>query len=168
MHGHQQKLQRMMMKFGKVIMTFLQDLSQTIVKMTLEVKVIPKKRIMLSQRQCTQEITGRKKKKKEKKAAAKLKRQQAKAIASAEATLTTGNTDPTTTAGETTGTATPDEPTHRNTTAKRRSPNKLRVYHAKEGVKRRPTGTVALAEIRHYQKAGGLLIQKLPFQQLCG
>jgi histone H3/H4 len=109
----------------------------------------------------------REQEKKFKKAAAKLKKQQAKAIASAEALLAAGNTVPTTTAAETTGTATPGEPNHRNTTAKRRSPNKLRVYHGKKGVKRRPTGTVALAEIRHYQKAGGLLIQKLPFQRLC-
>jgi hypothetical protein len=72
MHGHQQKLQRMMMKFGKVIMTLLQDPSQAIVKMTLEVKAIPKKRLMLSQRQCTQEITGREKKKK--KGSSKIKK----------------------------------------------------------------------------------------------
>jgi hypothetical protein len=63
-------------------MTFLQDLTQAIVIVKVEVKAIPKKPLMLSQRQCTQEITRRRKKKKEK-AAAKLKRQQAKAIASA-------------------------------------------------------------------------------------
>jgi histone H3 len=34
-------------------------------------------------------------------------------------------------------------------------------------VKRRTQGTGALAEIRHYQRAGGLLIQKLPFQWVC-
>jgi histone H3 len=102
-----------------------------------------------------------------KRAASKLKKQQAKSIASAEALLAAGNIVPTTTAAEATVTATPGEPTQINTTAKRRSPNKLHVYHAKKGVKRRPTGTVALAEIRHYQKAGCLLIQKLPFQRLC-
>jgi histone H3/H4 len=167
MHGHRQNFQQMMMMFGKVITTLLQDLNQAIVIVTVEVKVIPKKPPVLSQRQCPQEITGRRKKKKRKKTAAKLKRQQARAIGSAEATLTAGNTDPTTLSGETTHTATQGEPTHRNTTAKRHSPNKLRVYHAKKGVKRWPTGTVALAEIQHYQKAGGLLIQKLPFQRLC-
>jgi hypothetical protein len=69
MHGHEQNLQQMMMKIGKVIiviMPFLQDLSQAIVKVTVEVKVkaVPKKRPMLSQRQSTQEITGRENKKK--------------------------------------------------------------------------------------------------------
>jgi hypothetical protein len=64
----------------------------------------------------------REEEKKKKKVGAKLKRQQSKAIASADATLATWNTDPTTTAEETTGTATPYEPTHGNTTAKRRPP----------------------------------------------
>jgi histone H3/H4 len=81
--------------------------------------------------------------------------------------LVAGNTVPPTTAAATTGTATPGEPTPANTTAKRRSPNRLRVYHWKKSVKRRPKGTVALAEIRHYQQAGGILLQKLPFQRLC-
>jgi hypothetical protein len=96
-----------------------------------------------------------------------LKKQQATEIASAEASLAAGNTIPTTTASATTGTAAPGEPTHANITAKRRSPNRLCVYYGNKGVKQRPKGTVALAQIRHYQKAGGLLIQKLPFQRLC-
>jgi hypothetical protein len=53
-----------------------------------------------------------------------------------------------------------------NATAKRRSPNTLRIYHARKGAKRQPSGAGALSEIRHYQRAGGLLIQKLPFQRL--
>jgi hypothetical protein len=67
MHGHEQNLQQMMMKIGKVIiviMPLLQDLSQAIVKVTVEVKAVPKKWLMLSQRQSTQEITGRENKKK--------------------------------------------------------------------------------------------------------
>jgi uncharacterized protein YqhQ len=67
MHGHEQNLQKMMMKIGKVtivIMPFLQDLSREIVKVTVEVKAVPKKRPMLSQGQSTQEITGRENKKK--------------------------------------------------------------------------------------------------------
>jgi hypothetical protein len=57
----------MMMKIGKVIiviMTFLQDLTQAILKVRVEVKAIPKKRPMSSQRQSTQDITGRENKKK--------------------------------------------------------------------------------------------------------
>jgi histone H3/H4 len=81
--------------------------------------------------------------------------------------LAAGNTVPPTTAAATTGTATAGEPTPANTTAKRRLPNRLRVYHVRKGGKLQTTGTVALAEIRHYQQAGGLLIQKLPFQRLC-
>jgi histone H3 len=96
-----------------------------------------------------------------------LKKQQAKENASAEALLAAGNTVLPTTAAETTCINTPVEPTPANTTTKRRSPNRLCVYHGRKGVKRRPKGTVALAEIRHYQQAGGLLIQKLPFQRLC-
>jgi histone H3/H4 len=34
-------------------------------------------------------------------------------------------------------------------------------------VKRRTQGTGALAKIRYCQRAGGLLIQKLPFQRVC-
>jgi histone H3 len=101
-----------------------------------------------------------------KKAAAKLKKQQAKEKASAEALLAAGNTVPPTTVAVPV-VATAGEPTPANTTAKRRSPNRLRVYHGGKGGKRRTKGTVALAEIRHYQQAGGLLIQKLPFQRLC-
>jgi histone H3/H4 len=78
-----------------------------------------------------------------------------------------GNTVQTTTAVATTSTDTAGEPTSANTSAKRRSPNRLQVYHARKSGKRRTQGTVALAEIRHYQQAGGLLIQKLPFQRLC-
>jgi histone H3/H4 len=102
-----------------------------------------------------------------KKAAAKLKKQQAKEKASAEALLAAGNTVPPTTSAETTSTTTAGEPTPANTTAKRRLPNRLRVYHGMKGGKRRPKGTVALAEIRHYQQAKGLLIKQLPFQRVC-
>jgi histone H3 len=31
----------------------------------------------------------------------------------------------------------------------------------------RPSGAGPLAEIQHYQHAGGLILQKLPFQRLC-
>jgi histone H3/H4 len=34
-------------------------------------------------------------------------------------------------------------------------------------VKRQTQGIGALAEIQHYQRAGGLLIQKLPLQWVC-
>jgi hypothetical protein len=70
MHGNEQNLQRMMMEIEKVIrviMPFLQDLSQAIVEVTVEVKAVPRKRLMLSQRQSTQDITGRENKKKSKK-----------------------------------------------------------------------------------------------------
>jgi histone H3 len=109
----------------------------------------------------------REQEKKAKKAAAKLKKQQAKGKASAEALLAAGNTVQTTTAAATTSTATAGEPTPANISAKLRSPNRLHVYHASKSGKRWTQGTVALAEIRHYQRAGGLLIQKLPFQRLC-
>jgi histone H3 len=170
MHGHQQNLQKMMMKIGKVIivkMPFFQDQSRAIVKVTVEVKAVPKRRTMLSPRQSTREINGRENKKKSQKGSSKIEEKQAKENASAEALLAAGNTVPLTTAATTTGTTIPGEPTPTNTTAKRRLPNRLRVYHGRKGVKRRPKGTVALAEIRHYQQAGGLLIQKLPFQRLC-
>jgi histone H3 len=109
----------------------------------------------------------REQEKKAKKAAAKLKKRQAKEKASAQALLAAGNTVQTTTTAATTSTATAGEPTPENTSAKRRSPNILHVYHARKSVKRRTQGTVALAEIRHYQRAGGLLIQNLPFKRLC-
>jgi hypothetical protein len=89
MHGLEQNLQKMMMKIGKVIiviMPFRQGQSRAIVKVTVEVKAVPKKRTMLSQRQSTQEIT-----------------------ASAEALFAAGNTVTPTTAAETTGTATPPQ-----------------------------------------------------------
>jgi histone H3 len=54
-----------------------------------------------------------------------------------------------------------------NTSTRQRSPDRLRIYHARKAPKRRPSGAGALAEIRHYQHAGGLLLQKLPFQRLC-
>jgi histone H3/H4 len=109
----------------------------------------------------------REQEKKAKKAAAKLKKQQAKEKASAEALLAAGNTFQTKTAAATTSTATDVEPTPANTSATRHSPNRLNVYHARKSGKRRTQRTVALAEIRHYQRAGGLLIEKLPFQWLC-
>jgi histone H3 len=43
----------------------------------------------------------------------------------------------------------------------------VRIYHARKATRRRPPGTGALSEIRHYQRAGGLLVQKFPFQLLC-
>jgi hypothetical protein len=67
MHGHQQNLQKMMMKIGKVMivkMPFVQDQSRAIVKLTVEVKAVPKRRPMLGPRQSTREITGRENKKK--------------------------------------------------------------------------------------------------------
>jgi histone H3/H4 len=73
----------------------------------------------------------------------------------------------TTTAEAATNTATAGGPTLENATAKRRSPNILRVHHARKSGKRQTQVTGALAEIRHYQRAGGLLIQKLPFQRVC-
>jgi hypothetical protein len=54
-----------------------------------------------------------------------------------------------------------------NTSARWRSPDRLRIYHTREGPNRRPSGAGVLAEIRHYQCAGRLLLQKLPFQQFC-
>jgi hypothetical protein len=102
----------------------------------------------------------REQEKKAKKAAAKLKKRQAKEKASAQALLAAGNTVQTTTAAATTSTATAGEPTPANTSAKRRLPNRLHVYHAKKSGKRRTQGTVALSEIGHDQRAGGLLIQK--------
>jgi hypothetical protein len=96
-----------------------------------------------------------------------LKRRQAKEKASAQALLAARNTFQTTTAAAATSTATAGEPTPANASVKRWSPNRLHVYHARKSVKRRTQGTGALAEIRHYQRAGGLLIQKLPFQRVC-
>jgi hypothetical protein len=67
----------MMMKIGKVIiviMPFLQDLSQAIMKVKVEVKAIPKKRLMLSQRQSKQKITERENKKKNQKGSSKIKK----------------------------------------------------------------------------------------------
>jgi histone H3 len=89
-----------------------------------------------------------------------LKKRQAKEKYSAMALLAARNTFQTTTAAA-------GEPTPANTSAKRRSPNRLHVYHARKSVKRRTQGTGALAEIGHYQRAGGLLIQKSPFQWVC-
>jgi hypothetical protein len=80
-----------------------------------------------------------------------LKKRQAKEKASAQALLAAGNTVQTTTSAATTSTATAGEPTPENTSAKRSSPNRLHVYHARKSGKRRIQGTVALAEIRHYQ-----------------
>jgi histone H3 len=96
-----------------------------------------------------------------------LKKRQAKEKASALALLAARNTVQTTTAAAATNTDTAGEPTPANASAKRRSPNRLHVYHARKSVKRRTQGTGALAGIRHYQYDGGLLIQKLPFQRVC-
>jgi histone H3/H4 len=108
----------------------------------------------------------REQEKKAKKAAAKLKKRQAKEKASAQPFLAARNTVQKTTASATSSTDTAGEPTPANASEKRRSPNILHVYHARKSVKRRTQGTGALAEIRHYQCAGGLLIQKLPFQRV--
>jgi histone H3/H4 len=43
---------------------------------------------------------------------------------------------------------------------------RLHIYHTRKGRTRRPPGAGTLAEIRHYQCAGGILLQKLPFQRL--
>jgi histone H3/H4 len=102
-----------------------------------------------------------------KKAAAQMKKRQAKEKAAALALLATSNDVQKTTAAATTNTATDGGHTPANATAKWRSPNRLCFYHARKSVKRRTQGTGALAEIRHYQLAGGLLIQKLPFQRVC-
>jgi histone H3 len=53
------------------------------------------------------------------------------------------------------------------TPARRRSPGRVCICHAKKATRRRPPGTGALSEIRHYQRSGGILVQKLPFQWLC-
>jgi histone H3 len=53
------------------------------------------------------------------------------------------------------------------TSARRQSPERLCIYHARKDPRRRPSGDGALAEIWHYQRAGGLLLQKLPFQWSC-
>jgi histone H3/H4 len=109
----------------------------------------------------------REQEKKAKKAAAKLKKRQAKEKASALNLLAARNYVQTRTAAAATNTATAGEPTPANASAKRRSPYRLHVYHARKSVKRRTQATGALAEIQHYQRADGLLIQKLPFQRVC-
>jgi hypothetical protein len=77
MHGHEQNLQRMMMKIGKVIivtMPFLQDLSQAIVKVTVDVKAVPKKTANVKSKAIhARDHWKREQEKKFKKAAAKLK-----------------------------------------------------------------------------------------------
>jgi hypothetical protein len=89
-----------------------------------------------------------------------MKKRQAKEKYAALALLAARNYVQTTTAAAATNTATAGGPTPANATAKWRSPNRLCVYHARKSVKRRTQGTGALAEIRHYQRAGGLLIEK--------
>jgi histone H3 len=96
-----------------------------------------------------------------------MKKLQAKKKAAALALIATRNTVQTTTAEAATNTATAGGPTPANASAKWRSPNRLRVYHVRKSAKSRTQGTGALAEIRHYQRAGGLLIHKLPFQWVC-
>jgi hypothetical protein len=96
-----------------------------------------------------------------------MKKRQAKEKASALDLLAARNTVQTTTAAAETNTATAGGPTPANYSAKRRSPNRLCVYHVWKSAKRWTQGTGALSEIRHYQRAVGLLIQKLPFQWLC-
>jgi hypothetical protein len=76
-----------------------------------------------------------------------LKKRQAKEKASALAFLAARNTVQTTTVEAATNTATAGGPTPANASAKRRSPNRLRVYHAMKSAKRRTQGTGALPEI---------------------
>jgi histone H3 len=102
-----------------------------------------------------------------KKAAAKIKKRQAKEKAAALALFTARNNVQRTTAAAVTNNATAGGPTPANATAKWRSPNRLHDYHARKSAKRRTQGTGALKEIRHYQRDGGLPIQKLPFQWVC-
>jgi hypothetical protein len=103
-----------------------------------------------------------------KKSAAQMKKRQAKEKADVLALLAAMNTVQTTTAADATNTSTAGGSTPANATAKWRSPNRLWVYHARKSVKRRTQVTGALAETRHYQHDGGLLIQKLQFQRVCG
>jgi histone H3 len=120
--------------------------------------------------------------KKRKKEAAKNKKREAKEKSARLAWLAAANAVQTTTAAAATNTSTDGAPNPAstnaqtenatqdpttNTSARRWSPNRLRIYHARKAPKRRPSGAGALAEIRHYQRAGGLLLQKLPFQGLC-
>jgi hypothetical protein len=109
----------------------------------------------------------REQEKKAKKAAAKLKKRQAKEKDSALALLAAMNNVQTTTSAAATNTATAGEPTPANASSKRWSPNRLHVYHVRKSVKKRTQENGALTEIRHYQRAGGLLIQKLLFQRVC-
>jgi histone H3 len=173
MLGHHQKQNTMMMKMRKVMIVITRlekDQNHVIVK----VKAVPTMRPLLYPRQSTRETTRRENKKKEKREAPQKKKQEAKEKAARLALLAATNAVQTTTAAAAANTATAGGPNPAltnlpatNATAKRWSPNRLQVYHARKGAKRRPPGAGALAEIRHYQRVGGLLIQKLPFQQLC-
>jgi histone H3 len=96
-----------------------------------------------------------------------MKKRQAKEKAAALVLIAARNNIQTKTAAYATNTATSGGPTPENATANWRSPNRQHVYHVRKSGKRRTQGTGALAEIRHYQCAGGRLIQKLPFQRVC-
>jgi hypothetical protein len=76
-----------------------------------------------------------------------MKKRQAKEKAAALTLLDTRNTFQTTTAAAATTTATAGGPTPANASAKRRSPNRLRVHHARKSAKRRTQGTGAFAKI---------------------
>jgi histone H3 len=115
-----------------------------------------------------------------KKEAAKKKKRQAKEQAARLAWLAASNAVQATTAEAATNTATAGAPNpvstnvqaanetkDATTSARRRSPGRLHICHARKATTRRPPGTGALSEIRHYQRVGGLLVQKLPFQRLC-
>jgi hypothetical protein len=47
------------------------------------------------------------------------------------------------------------------------SQGRVHIYYYKEAIRRRTPGTGALYKIRHYQRDGGLIGQKIPFQWLC-
>jgi histone H3 len=114
------------------------------------------------------------KREKEKKEAAQNKKREAKEKAARLALLVTMNAFQTTTAAAATDASTAGGPNPASTnaqatnaTVKWRLPNRLRVYHARKGPKRWSPGAGVLAYILHYQRDGGLLIQKLPSQRLC-
>jgi histone H3/H4 len=158
-----------------VITRLVQDRNQVIAKLI----AVPRRRPLLSQRQSTRDHMKREQEKKE---AAKNKKREAKEKAARLDWLAASNAVQTTTAAAATNAATSRVPNPAsinsqaanatkdpaaNNLARRRSPGRLHIYHARKATRRTPSGAGALAEIRHYQHAGGLIIQKLPFQRLC-
>jgi hypothetical protein len=72
-----------------------------------------------------------------------------------------GTPAPSSTARQTSAAATGTTST---TQTRRLSPGRVRIYHPRRANRRRKPGAGVLSERRHYQRAGGLLVQKLPFQ----